>query len=65
MCLNLDPGTLNPNRVEIEYFISLLSLSPPLPQLAHVKPEPALVEKLRGIYINFSEEDAVCVCVRV
>jgi hypothetical protein len=28
------------NRVEIEYFIALLSMSPPLPQLAAVKPEP-------------------------
>ena len=27
-------------RVEIEYFIGLLSMSPPLPQLAAVKPEP-------------------------
>ena len=26
--------------VEIEYFIALLSMSPPLPQLAAVKPEP-------------------------
>lgn len=30
------------HRVEIEYFIGLLSMSPPLPQLAAVKPEPVL-----------------------
>mmetsp|Transcript_58196 Transcript_58196/g.85307 ORF Transcript_58196/g.85307 Transcript_58196/m.85307 type:complete len:512 (+) Transcript_58196:49-1584(+) len=48
-------------RVEVEYFISLLSMSPPLPQLAAVKPESALCEKLRSIYLDFCEEDAVWV----
>ena len=44
-----------------EYFIALLSMSPPLPQLAAVKPDPALCAKLRGIYESFCEEDAVWV----
>ena len=49
------------DRVEVEYFIALLSMSPPLPQLADVKPSEELCAKLRGIYQNFGEADAVWV----
>lgn len=42
-------------RVEIEYFISLCEL--PLPQLKGVCPE--IIDSLRDIYRNFSEQDAV------
>ncbi|EKX44049.1 hypothetical protein GUITHDRAFT_159766 [Guillardia theta CCMP2712] len=45
-------------HVEIEYFIALLSMQPPLPQLAEVQPSPTLLEKLRGIYLNFADKDA-------
>lgn len=41
-------------RVEVEYFIALCRI--PLPQLAGVP--AAMAEKLRGIYRNFSLEDA-------
>ncbi len=41
-------------RVEIEYFITLCEL--PLPQLAEF--DKALFPQLRGIYENFSEQDA-------
>ena len=41
-------------RIEVEYFISLCEL--PLPQLDEF--DQSLFEKLRGIYLNFSEEDA-------
>ncbi len=41
-------------RVEIEYFISLCEL--PLPQLSSF--DKGLFDKLRGIYCNFSEDDA-------
>ena len=40
--------------VEVEYFIALCEH--PLPQLQHF--DKSLTEKLRGIYRNFSEEDA-------
>lgn len=42
-------------RVEIEYFISLCAL--PLPQLKEV--DLTTMEKLRGIYTNFTQEDAL------
>jgi adenylosuccinate lyase len=48
-------------EVEIEYFIALISMSPPLKELAVVKPEPALLEKLRKIYTEFKDEDAAWV----
>ena len=41
-------------RVEIEYFITLCEL--PLPQLKDF--DHALFETLRGIYLNFNEENA-------
>lgn len=41
-------------QVEIEYFISLCKL--PLPQLKNI--DTSLFEKLRALYINFSEQDA-------
>ena len=41
-------------RIEVEYFISLCEL--PLPQLDEF--DQSLFEKLRGIYLNFNEEDA-------
>ena len=41
-------------RVEIEYFISLCEL--PLPQLSSF--DKGLFDRLRGIYRNFSEDDA-------
>ncbi len=43
--------------VEIEYFIALCQL--PLPQLKQV--DPAVFEKLRSLYRNFSTEDALSV----
>ena len=42
-------------QVEIEYFIALCEL--PLPQLSGF--DPSFFEKLRGIYTNFSTEDAL------
>ncbi len=42
-------------QVEIEYFIALCEL--PLPQLKGV--DPALYDRLRAIYRNFSEKDAL------
>ena len=48
-------------EVEIEYFIALISMLPPLKELAMVKPEPALLEKLRKIYTEFKDEDAAWV----
>jgi len=48
-------------EVEIEYFIALISMNPPLPQLASVKPEEKIVSKLRAVYLNFTEEDALWV----
>ena len=41
-------------RVEVEYFIALCEL--PLPQLKNV--DKGVFERLRAIYLNFSEEDA-------
>src|SRR4051812_23615333 len=41
-------------QVEVEYFIALCQL--PLPQLSSV--ETPVFEKLRSLYLNFSEEDA-------
>ena len=40
--------------VEVEYFIALCEL--PLPQLENV--DESLFDKLRGLYINFSDQDA-------
>eukprot|EP00285_Hemiselmis_virescens_P006671 CAMPEP_0173379742 /NCGR_PEP_ID=MMETSP1356-20130122/2565_1 /TAXON_ID=77927 ORGANISM="Hemiselmis virescens, Strain PCC157" /NCGR_SAMPLE_ID=MMETSP1356 /ASSEMBLY_ACC=CAM_ASM_000847 /LENGTH=513 /DNA_ID=CAMNT_0014333133 /DNA_START=23 /DNA_END=1564 /DNA_ORIENTATION=- len=49
-------------EVEIEYFINLLKMSPPLPQLASMSPpSDALVAKLRAVYTNFTDEDATWV----
>jgi len=42
-------------RVEIEYFIALCEL--PLPQLSGI--DPAMFESLRGIYRDFTVEDAL------
>ncbi len=44
-------------RVEIEYFIALCEL--PLPQLESF--DKSLFEKLRSIYLNFSEENALSI----
>jgi adenylosuccinate lyase len=49
-------------EVEIEYFIALLRMSPPLPQLASLSPPPdSLVAKLRAVYEEFKDEDAAWV----
>mmetsp|Transcript_6976 Transcript_6976/g.9064 ORF Transcript_6976/g.9064 Transcript_6976/m.9064 type:complete len:503 (+) Transcript_6976:42-1550(+) len=45
-------------EIEVEYFISLLSLQPPLENLSESEITDDLVENLRSIYKNFSEEDA-------
>ncbi|WP_128547262.1 adenylosuccinate lyase [Larkinella soli] len=42
-------------RIEIEYFIELCEL--PLPQLKDI--DPAIFPRLRGLYENFSEADAL------
>ncbi len=42
-------------RIEIEYFIALCQL--PLPQLSHV--DHGLFAPLRGLYLNFSSDDAL------
>jgi len=48
-------------EVEIEYFINLLQLDPPLPQLSGLVVNDALLSKLRAIYKDFNDEDALWV----
>ncbi|HET8838415.1 MAG TPA: adenylosuccinate lyase [Flavobacteriaceae bacterium] len=44
-------------RIEVDYFIALCEL--PLPQLSEI--QDASFTELRGIYLNFSSEDAVAI----
>eukprot|EP00960_Hanusia_phi_P070227 767263-Hanusia_phi.AAC.5 len=45
-------------EVEVEYLVALLSMDPPLPQLAGLPLSPLLLERLRSIYRGFSDQDA-------